>query len=86
MIDLLFTCRYQLVAIDFLQPAAVGRAMTRVAAAVAAGRVGAFLPLSCYGLSEAQHAMRLMSQVCLKVNMAPHVAVLLAVMLCSFSS
>ena len=53
---------YQLVAVDFLEPAAVGRAMAHVAADVAAGRL-APLPLVDYRLSRAPVAMRFMSQV-----------------------
>jgi len=54
--------RYQLVAVDFLQPAAVGLVMKRLAVAAVGGHVGA-LSLSRYGLSSAAQAMRLMSQV-----------------------
>jgi hypothetical protein len=53
---------YQLVAIDFLEPLAVGRAMAQIAAAVAGGRLGP-LPVVDYDLSQAQPAMRRMSQV-----------------------
>ncbi len=54
--------RYQLVAVDFLQPAAVGRVMKQLAAAAAEGDLGA-PPLSRHGLSSAPQAMRIMSQV-----------------------
>ena len=59
---------YQLVAIDFLEPSAVGRAMVHIVAAVANGRLGP-LPLARYGLSQAQPAVRLMSQVSQKLGL-----------------
>ena len=53
---------YQIAAVDFLEPVAVGRMMVQTMAAVAGGRLG-LMPLVDYGLPQAQIAMRIMSQV-----------------------